>query len=310
MRPLTANAIRGNWATLLLAWDDDDTLDLARVANEIDTLVDMKVDGIYSNGTAGEFHALLEPEFDAVSALLAEKCNAAGMPFQVGVSHMSAQVSLDRLYRTVALEPGAVQVILPDWLPVTDEEAIAFLQKIADVAGEIGLVLYNPPHAKRVLTPREMGMLAKAAPTLVGVKVSDGDASWYADMRRYAGNLSLFVPGHHLASGFRLGAHGAYSNVACLHPLAAQRWTDQMADDLEGALELEARLQSFMSEHIEPFITQQGYANPALDRLLALVGGWADVGERMRWPYRWIRREEAERLRPVAMDILPEFFGL
>jgi dihydrodipicolinate synthase/N-acetylneuraminate lyase len=141
MKPLEASEIRGNWATLLIAWKDDESLDLRRVGAEIDALVAMKVDGIYSNGTAGEFHAQTETEFDLVSELLADKCHAAGMPFQIGISHMSAQISLERLKRVVALRPGAVQAILPDWFPVTEAESVVFLQRLAEVADGIGIVL-------------------------------------------------------------------------------------------------------------------------------------------------------------------------
>ncbi len=81
MRPLKPAEIRGNWATLLLSWNTDDTLDLARVTEEIDILIGFGVDGIYANGTAGEFHTLTENEFDGVAALLSERCQRAGMPF-------------------------------------------------------------------------------------------------------------------------------------------------------------------------------------------------------------------------------------
>jgi 4-hydroxy-tetrahydrodipicolinate synthase len=131
MKPLDATRIRGNWATLLSAWNADDSLDLGRIDAEIDTLIGMGVDGIYSNGTAGEFHTQTEDEFDRISELLAAKCNAARMPFQIGTSHMSAQISLGRLQRSVELEPSAFQVILPDWFPTTDDEAVTFLDRMA-----------------------------------------------------------------------------------------------------------------------------------------------------------------------------------
>ena len=359
MKPLGRHEICGNWATLLLAWNDDDSLDIARVVDEIDTLIAMRVDGIYSNGTAGEFHTLTEGEFDRVAELLADRCERSETPFQIGVSHMSAQISLERLRRCVPLAPAAVQMILPDWFPVTEAEAVGFLDRMAEAAEGIGIVLYNPPHAKRVLQPAEIGRLAQQIPALVGVKVADGDDAWYAAMREHCGPLSVFVPGHHLATGIWQGAHGAYSNVACLHPGAAQRWWEQIVSDLsieavdseEGeprkwdrhrssmtrsqshfragewdrhrasmprsqshfqggaAFELEQRLRQFMADHIAPFIHAGGYCNGACDRLLALIGGWADVGWRMRWPYRSIPAAEAERLRPIAQKALPEFFS-
>ncbi len=307
MKPLTAEQIRGNWATLLTAWNVDDTLDLPRVAAEIDTLIEMQVDGVYSNGSAGEFHAQTEDEFDRISQCLAEKCNAAHVPFQIGVSHMSAQISLERLRRVVPLAPGAVQVILPDWFPVTEAEAVSFLHRMADAAGGIGLVLYNPPHAKKVLNPAAVGRLAAEVPALVGLKTAGGDDAWYAAMRKHLGQLSVFVPGHFLATGVQRGAHGSYSNVACLHPAAAQRWAEQMQTDMESALELEQRLRRFIKDEIEPFITEGGYCNAACDRLMAMIGGWTDIGPRLQWPYRSIDATEAERLRPKAKALIPEF---
>ncbi len=307
MRPLTAETLHGNWATLLSAWNDDDSLDLGRIDAQIAALCAVPVDGIYSHGTAGEFHCQTEAEFDSVAELLAKWCNAADMPFQIGVSHPSAQIARERLRRSVALAPSAVQVILPDWFPVTDDEALAFLDGMAEVAGDIPLVLYNPPHAKRVLRPAAVGRLAARVPSLIGWKTAGGDDDWFAEMREHVPQLSVFVPGHLLASGVQRGARGAYSNVACLNPSAAQTWTDRMHDDLDGALELEGRLRTFMAEHIAPFITRDGYCNAACDRLMALVGGWCDVGNRMRWPYRWIPTSHVPELRAALRELVPEF---
>ncbi len=308
MRPFRASEIRGNWATLLLAWNEDDSLDLGRVRNEIECLIEMQVDGIYCNGTAGEFYALTEREFDQVAEALADRCEQAGMPFQIGVSQMSAQISLARLRRSIALAPVAIQVILPDWFPTSDREAADFLERMADEAEGIGLVLYNPPHAKRVLQPAEMAQLTERVPALVGIKVAGGDRTWYAEMKPLFERLSVFVPGHHLATGRSLGAHGSYSNVACLHPGVAQQWSDQIDHDLPAALGIERRLREFMEQYISPFIHVEKYSNAACDRLLALIGGWADVGAHMRWPYRAIPVSEADRLRPIARQMLPEFF--
>lgn len=309
MKALTSEEICGNWATLLLPLNADDSIDYKALEEAIDTMISMKVDGIYSNGTAGEFYTQTEEEFDRVNGILAEKCNTAGMPFQVGCAQMSPQLSLERLRRAVSLKPSAVQVILPDWFPPGMPEIIAYLEVMAYEAGPVGLVLYNPPHAKKKLSPEEFGQIRKAGVPLVGCKVAGGDAAWYLAMKEQVPGLSVFVPGHHLATGFSRGAAGAYSNVACLHPGAAQQWYELMKTDIGKALELESRIQGFMEECIVPYIREQGYANQAVDKFMAAVGSWGPVRPRLRWPYRWIAETETAAVRARAEELLPEFFS-
>ena len=309
MKPLSHNLIYGNWATLLLATDSRGCLDFSRLSDEIDVLIDSKPNGIYSNGTACEFYSQTMDEFVRISELLSSRCEAAGVPYQIGVSHPCPHESLERLQAIKHLEPGAVQLILPDWFPVNDEAILSFMQRMAEEAGEIPLVLYNPPHAKKVLHPEKWQMIRKAVPSLIGVKVfyDNCSAEWYAQMNANKEGVSVFVPGHHLATGVVNGADGAYSNVACINPHAAQKWYELMKTDMEAALELESRIQAFMKECIDPFIVVHGYPNHACDRFMALVGGWADVGAKLRWPYSSIPADYVDQVRKRAHDIIPEF---
>lgn len=309
MKALTRHDITGTWATVLLPIDTSDAIDFSRLEQELDCLTRSGVDGIYTNGTAGEFYAQGENEFDRLQQLVSERCEAAGMPYQIGVSYTSPQVALARLRRTRHLSPGAFQVILPDWWPPSDEEAIDFLQRMAEAAHPIPLVLYNPPHAKRVLSPDALGTLAAAIPQLVGVKVASGGDAWYRAMAAHAHRLSIFVEGHRLATGLRNGASGSYSNVACLHPVGAKWWNALALTDMNAALEFETRLLAFFREHILPLRDTSGYSNAALDKLLAAVGGWANIGTRLRWPYRFTKESDVDRLRPLARRLLPELFA-
>lgn len=306
MKALTAPEIYGNWATLLLPINADESIDYGRLNAELAYLTTAGVNGLYSNGTAGEFHTQTEDEFDRIHELVAARCEAAGLPYQIGASHMSMQISIGRIRRSVAFKPGAFQVILADWFPLHESEMLVCLELLARAAEPIGLVLYNPPHAKRRLTPAQIGLLKREVPALVGVKVAGGDAAWYAEMRAHCGDLSVFIPGHHLATGYSQGAAGAYSNVACLHPVGAQRWYDLMRVDLDRALEWETRIRQFFDDFISPYITRLGYPNGAADKLLSVIGGWAQVGSRLRLPYRWIDDTEAARLREIAARLIPE----
>lgn len=169
-------------------------------------------------------------------------------------------------------------------------------------------MLYNPPYAKTQVAPELLGRLADEVPALIGVKVPGGDDAWFARMAAaVGGRLAVFVAGHTLASGYAMGAAGAYSNVACLSPAGAVCWYERMATDLDAALEFEGRLRGFLDAHIAP-LGRAGYADPALDKTLAAIGGWAPVGTRVRWPHRWVDERAVPALRDAAHAALPELF--
>ena len=281
------------WATLLLPLNADDSIDFARLEAQVAVLASSEVDGLYAHGTAGEFQTLTEDEFDRINSMLA----AAGKPFQLGASHPSAQVQLSRVERAAKLAPGAIQVIVPDWLPLNARELLAFLQRVADVAQEVPLVLYNPPHAKTAVPPRQLCELAEVLPSLIGLKTAGGDKAWFDEATK--SGLAIFVPGHFLASMSLLGAHGSYSNVAALSPTGAVR----TALDLD----VERRIAEFFAAHVAP-LQKIGLSNPALDKFLAAVGDWADVGTRVRWPMQSATAEQVEAAKPAARRLLPELF--
>lgn len=309
MTPLKAHEIYGNWATLLLPLNNDDSINYEQLEYEIDVLISCRVNGIYSNGTAGEFYNQTEEEFDRVQTLLASKCNAAAMPFQIGCSHMSPKISLERLKRSKKLLPSAMQIVLPDWFVPSMPEIIDFLKVMTEAADPIGLVLYNPPQAKRKLSPGDFVEILNAGIPLVGCKVAGGDEQWYEEMKNLPVPFSVFIPGHHLATGISSGAHGAYSNVSCLNPEFAQWWYNGIREGNKNSIELQDRIQQFMDEYIVPYIRDRGYSNQAVDKFMAAVGGWTTISTQLRWPYRAIPQDHVLPMRKVCASLLPEAFS-
>ena len=304
--PATVAPLRGTWGTALLPVRPDETIDFAALEVELDVLFEVGLAGVYTCGTAGEFHTLEEDEFDSLSELVAQKARRVGAAFQIGASHMSGQVSLSRIRRARALGPTAIQVILPDWLPLSPSEVERALEGMLAAAGGIPLVLYNPPHAKTACSPEQLGALARTFPGMVGGKVA-GDDAFYSRLHAAAPHLSIFAPGHELAHARRLGAVGSYSNVACLAPAGALAWETQMDRDPVAAEALGDRIMAFFDAYIGP-LKARGYSNTALDKALAAVGGWAPIGTRTRWPYNSVPDEEVTVLAPLARAALPELF--
>ena len=156
MKALNSSEINGTYATLLLPIQAGDSIDFGQLNDQLDYLIHSGVDGIYSNGTAGEFYTLSDAEFVGVCEALASKCEATGMAFQLGASFPTPQIAIARARQAALLHPGAIQVILPDWYPVSIPEAIIFLNRVAEVTAPVPLILYNPPHARECLRRRTM----------------------------------------------------------------------------------------------------------------------------------------------------------
>jgi dihydrodipicolinate synthase/N-acetylneuraminate lyase len=297
--------LAGTWGTVLLPLRADGAIDFGRLETELEVLLEAGLAGTYTCGTAGEFHALEEAEFDSVSEIVATKSRQAGVPFQLGASHMSAQICLSRVQRARALAPAAIQVVLPDWLPLSTSEVDSAVGRFSEAAGPIPLVLYNPPHAKTRCTTAQLAHLANTF-GLAGVKIAEAPA-FYEELHTLAPGLLIFVPGHELAASQAPGVAGSYSNVACLAPRGAATWQRQMTDAPADALALGRRIAAFFSAYIAP-LKESGFSNTALDKTLATMGGWAPVGTRVRWPYASVPDEVAHRLGGLARNALPELF--
>lgn len=302
-----AAAFTGVWASILLPFREDESIDFDALEQQVGFLAQSTVSGIYTNGTGAELHNQTDEEFLRISGLVAGICRDAGKPFQIGASHPFPVKTLERIRATRHFGPAAFQVILPDWMPVTMEEALAFLGRLGEEAGGIPLVVYNPGHGKRRLGPAEWEMVAREVPAVRGIKVAGGDEEWYRQMEPLFGRLSVFIPGHRMATGLARGAHGSYSNMACLNPAAAAEWFQLCRRDREAGLELEERVLSFMNTFIIPLITEEHYCDPAVDKVLGVVGGWCPLTPRLRWPYRWVNEDRTAALRDAAKRIIPEF---
>lgn len=299
----------GIWGAVLLPIDVSGEIDWVALGDQVDILCASDLAGIYTNGTAGEFHNQTDAEFEKLSDIVAHTARKLGKPFQIGVSNSNPRVARQRLEQVMQLEPDAVQFTLPDWWPPSMEEIGNFMRGMQETAGKTPLVLYNPPHAKKRLGAGQIAELRAHAPGLVGAKLGGGDAIWYAEHQKQLPDFSVFVPGHSVAYGRPLGASGSYSNVACLSPNGAAWHWKMIKKDPIAATELETRINSFLSRYILPLSKQRHLSDPALDKLLAAVGGWGPVGPRLLWPYCSAGDEDVTAIAKAARRDLPELFN-
>ena len=306
MDNLPSHEIWGVWATPLLPIDENFIADIGAIPDQIEKLSESGVNGVYSNGTAAELHGQSTALFREFSEKVALKCIGVGLPFQIGASHPFAHDTLERIAFARELKPVAIQVILPDWVPVKLDEAKRFIDGCVKAADGIGIVLYNPPHAKVVMGGEDLAKLLLETPGLLGVKCAGGDSDWYENMEAALEHKSVFIPGHHMATGIKNGASGSYSNMACLNPKTTVEWFNLIYTDLPSAIELEERINQFMKSVILPFLNA-GYEGLACDKLMAHVGGWTEIPTRLIWPYNSIPEDQSKMVLEKVEKFIPEF---
>ena len=306
MKILKAEDIRGVWGSLLLPLNPDESIDWKALEGQIRYLCRSGVNGVYSNGTACEFFTQNEKEYEGVCELIASICEETGTNFQIGASHMEYNIMQERIKTAVKYSPGAIQIIIPDWFPMSDAEISVFLERAVELADGIGIVLYNPPHAKRVLIPKDIKKLLMSVKGIVGLKTGAGNEEWYADMKEVFPEISVFCPGHDMASAIKRGAMGAYSNVACLSPRGTVKWYNLILTDIEKAIKLEKEINRFRDIHLAP-LRASGYAGFVMDKLMAAAGNWYPIDNRVRKPYRYPGKETIAMVRQGAMEVIPEF---
>ena len=296
----------GIWGTILLPIKNNQ-IDWVAFKEQVNILCDSNVHGIYTNGTAAECHNQTEDEFDKLSEIVSTIAIKKNKKFQLGLSHTNPRICRERAKRTKHLKPNGFQITLPDWWPPTFQESKNFIMGMQDVVENIYMILYNPPHAKVLLTLKEISLLKKNATNLIGIKCAGGDESWYQNRRELLEDFSVFVPGHTVVFGKPLGANGSYSNVACLSPNGAVMIWNLIDTDIEKAKSIETRVNKFMRNHIIPFASR--LSNTGLDKLLAAVGGWGPVSEKVLWPYEGASFEEVQKIKNIAKQDIPELIN-
>ena len=296
----------GIWGAILLPIKNNE-IDWVAFEEQVIILCDSNVHGVYTNGTAAECHNQTENEFDKLSDIVSSVAEKKNKKFQLGLSHTNPRVCRERAKRLSKLRPNGFQITLPDWWPPTFQESQNFIKGMQDVVEDIYLILYNPPHAKVVLSLEEISKLNDQTPNLIGIKCAGGDDTWYKNRRALLQSFSVFVPGHSVVFGRPLGANGSYSNVACLSPNGAVMIWDLIDTDYEKAKNIEFRINNFMKTHILPLTPR--LSNTGLDKLLACVGGWGPISEKVLWPYEEASLEEVHKIKIIAKQEIPELFN-
>ena len=192
IKPLTRKTLSGVWSALILPWTAKDTLDAKRFAQEIRSYAGTGVSGIYTGGTTGEFYAQDDATFAQVTEIACREAHAIGLPVQIGVSALSTLTVKQRVKVAKKFKADALQIALPFWLELKDDEVKRFVKEVAAAAGNTPIILYVTGRSKRKIDAKLMGELVREVPTFIGTKDTGLDAKSVKAILRVAPDLAIF----------------------------------------------------------------------------------------------------------------------
>jgi dihydrodipicolinate synthase/N-acetylneuraminate lyase len=304
MPTLTRDTLHGVWPALILPWTSSDELDEARFVQEIRAYSGTGVHGIYTGGTTGEFYAQDDATFERVAEIACREGHALGLPVQIGCTALATRTVLRRIRTAIAAGADGIQLAIPFWLELADEEIVGFFQDAAAAAGDVPLVLYHTLRAKKKLSAELLGRVAHEAPTLIGMKDTGCTLDELRAMLAAAPGIAIFGGEHNLSAKIRSGGRGAYSSITGLNARRVVTLYELCrAGRFDEAAPIEEEVRRYTFELLKPMVLE-GLWDSAVDRVQRVAGG-VDVGLRCQAPYRSATPEHVERLRAWCRQHAP-----
>ena len=305
---LTATQFRGPWAGLPVAWAADGLFDAATFRRDVAACCRAGIPGVYTAGTSGEFYAMEFEEWLAVSQAAVEVCHEHGTPVMLGCTATWTGGAVRRAAAAAELGADAIQVALPFWMEVADDQVVPFFATVASAAPDLALSLYETQRAKKVLTLAQHLAVKEAVPAYTMVKANAGTLGVLPDgCAALSQFVSVFVGETSWAQLGPLGAAGCCSATVYWNPGWVLRlWEAVEQQDWDTVARSSAplaELHAFLGQRYAPL----GFTDTAYDRMGGRAFGFLETSLRNRAPYVSPTEQDVADLRARCHSHFPEF---
>jgi 4-hydroxy-tetrahydrodipicolinate synthase len=165
--------IRGLLVPNITPTDAKGRLDEDCLRHYLDWIIGTGIDGLYPNGSTGEFLRFTPEERRRVMGLVVEH-TAGRVPVLAGAAEANVQETIATCNAYGELGVRAVAVVAPFYYRLSPEGVYEYFRAIADEV-RIDLTLYNIPLFASPIDVETVRRLAIDCPRVVGIKDSSGD---------------------------------------------------------------------------------------------------------------------------------------
>lgn len=153
--------------------DSQGRVDGDRLRGYVDWLVDHGVDGLYPNGSTGEFVRFTPEERREIVRIVVDQ-TAGRVPVLAGAAEANVKETIDACEAYGAMGVRAVAIVAPFYYRLSSEGVYAYFREIADTVS-VDVTVYNIPLFASPIDVETVIRLASECPRVIGIKDSSGD---------------------------------------------------------------------------------------------------------------------------------------
>ena len=153
--------------------DADGRVDEQKLRGYVDWLIERGVDGLYPNGSTGEFVRFSAEERRQIVGVVVDQ-TAGRVPVLAGAAEANVKATIEACDAYGELGVRAVAIVAPFYYRLSSEGVYAYFREIAENV-EVDVTLYNIPLFASPIDVDTVVRLAAEFPRVVGIKDSSGD---------------------------------------------------------------------------------------------------------------------------------------
>ena len=290
--------IKGIIPAILTPMNEDESINLDVMREQIDRLIDGGVHGLFPFGKNGEGYILNEKEKEEILEATIAQVNGR-VPVYAGTGCISTRDTIRMSKKAQELGADILSIITPSFAVASQKELYDHYVEVAKHV-DIPIVLYNiPARTGNKLLPETVAKLAKDVDVIMGAKDSSGD--WEnlkayiqltrdldKDFRVLSGNDSLILP------ALKEGGAGGIAGCANVYPHVLASIYDLFK---EGKLDEAQKAQDSIASLRAVF--KYGNPNTIVKTAVSLLG--YNVGK-CRAPFNQVPEEGIEALKKVLEE--------
>jgi dihydrodipicolinate synthase/N-acetylneuraminate lyase len=229
----------------------------------------------------------------------------------IGCTSTHTRGATKRVEAAAEMGADAIQVALPFWLQVGEEQVVPFFRDVARAAGDLPLSIYETTRAKKVLTLAQHKAIKDAVPGYVVVKANQGTiGSTVKGCEELSAFVNVFVSEHRWAQLGPVGAAGCCSALVYWNPRIMLELWEHVRQGRWDAVEAMAPKLTLLSEFLSAQFAPRGFTDTAYDRMGGRASGFLRTSLRNRAPYPSATLEDVERLQAWYEEHFPEMLQL